>query len=96
MVAGALLGGTTLLTLGPWIVKSYVLFGQPFYPMSVAISYTAPGHAGASTSAFSHVGATLSSLIQVFTGSLGLPRALILAAPIVLRSIGARWAQVFL
>jgi len=96
IVAGAILGLATLLALGPWIVKSYVLFGQPFYPMSVAISYTAPGHGGAPSTAFSHIGTTLGSLIQVFTGSLGLPSALILPAPFVLRSIGARWAQVFL
>ncbi|HVC83145.1 MAG TPA: hypothetical protein VNL35_21865, partial [Chloroflexota bacterium] len=96
VVAGAILGIATLLALGPWIVKSYVLFGQPFYPMSVAISYTAPGHGGAPSSAFSHIGTTLFSLVQVFTGSLGLPSLLILPAPFILRSIGARWAQVFL
>ncbi|HVA89066.1 MAG TPA: hypothetical protein VNL71_04415, partial [Chloroflexota bacterium] len=94
--AGFVVGATTLLTLGPWLLKAYVLFGHPFYPMAVAISYTAPGHTGNSTPHSDHVWSTITSLTQVFTASLGPLAVLILLAPLLVHAVGGRAMQGFL
>jgi hypothetical protein len=95
-LAGAGLAGASLLVLSPWLLKNLVLFGHPFYPVAVAVSNTAPGQAGQSAAATNHVLTTITSLAQVFTGSLGLPSIFLLGAPFALRSVGARAAQLFL
>ncbi|MGH2347288.1 MAG: hypothetical protein ACRDG4_18835, partial [Chloroflexota bacterium] len=85
-----------MLALGPWLLKAYILFGHPLYPMSVASSYTAPGQTDGSQSTADHAWHTISSLGQVFSESLGPLAFLILLAPLLVRGVGGRTLQGFL
>ena len=95
VTGGVLMGTATLLALSPWIIKSYVYFGHPFYPLSVA-PIGPGGTMGGTPTATDQIWSAISNLTQVFSGAFGALGALLLLAPLLLRTAGARGAQVML